>query len=374
MKIMLKSLKIVLQSLKWIIITGIVLFSIATFMGKAYLQTLVILLIAVSMAYWPALFRSKWNKKVFSISRVLFILLLLIVNILFFRSRQKTSIYLSETHKKELLNIYNQKMADWPGNTEDIYIQTTYGTVHVLACGSKKNPPLMMIHAASMGAHSWVENLDPLLENYRIYSIDNIGEGNKSDLKNVLVFPENGKEIADLYAFIANSLDIKRSPVFGASNGGFIAMNYAFYYPEKVESLALFGPMGLTPLTGKSIFMLSVASMYPFKFIRNYVTKWAIGNDEYCNRKYGDWFNSMMKGTIPSVARPVPMTTAQKQKMDLPVLLFLGTKDAIVGDVTFAKQTAKEFPDIQIQVLESGHLIAVEKAAQVNKIIKKFLE
>lgn len=130
-----------------------------------------------------------------------------------------------------------------------------------------------MLHAASMGAHSWAENLEPLLDNYCIYSFDNIGEGNKSRLKEALNYPESGKEIADLYADLLDSLKIESAPVFGASNGGYIAQVLAYYHPEKVEKLLLFGPMGLTKLTDGSIFMLSVASMYPFQFIRNAVAK-----------------------------------------------------------------------------------------------------
>ena len=52
-----------------------------------------------------------------------------------------------------------------------------------------------------------------------------------------------------------------------------------------MQTLALFVPMGLTQLTNTSIFMLSAASMYPFQFVKNSVIKWAIGEDEYVNRK-----------------------------------------------------------------------------------------
>ena len=59
--------------------------------------------------------------------------------------------------------------------------------------------------------------------------------------------------------------------------------------------------------------------------------------------------------------------------MDLPVLLFLGTKDAIVGDAKIAKKTAEKYPNIQIEILESGHLIAVEHAVYVNRKMAEFL-
>lgn len=236
-------------------------------------------------------------------------ILLFIINIILIKGTENKSIYISEEDENELYSIYDQKLSDWPENTEDIYIETKYGKVHLLACGAKENPPLLMFHAASMGSHSWAENLDPLLNHFRIYAIDNIGEGNKSRLNDVMIYPETGKELADFYASIADSLGVYRSPVFGASNGGFIAQNYAYYYPERVESLALFGPMGLTKLSNGSIMMLSLASMYPFQFIREYVTKWALGSDETCIAKYGDWFQCILKGTIPSLAKPVPMTT-----------------------------------------------------------------
>jgi pimeloyl-ACP methyl ester carboxylesterase len=361
------------QVIKWIIIILIILFSLATFMGKNYGQTTILLLIALILAYWPKFLRDKIGKNFSLISRIAFILLLLVLNFTFFKSGPKTTIYTDQVYKTELMNIYDEKVSSWPDSTEDIFIETKYGEVHLLVCGSHDKPPLVMLHAASMGAHSWAENLEPLLDNYRIYSFDNIGEGNKSELTDAMVYPNTGQEIADLYSTLLDSLRISNAPVFGASNGGFIAQCLAYYYPEKVESMLLFGPMGLTQLTKGSIIMLSAASMYPFQFIRDAVAKWALGEDEYCNEKYGDWFNCIMKGTIPSVAQPIPMKTEQKQMMNMPILLFLGTEDRIVGDADTAEKTALQYPNIEIEVLESGHLIAVEQRYFVNQRIKEFL-
>jgi pimeloyl-ACP methyl ester carboxylesterase len=56
-----------------------------------------------------------------------------------------------------------------------------------------------------------------------------------------------------------------------------------------------------------------------------------------------------------------------------PYLLFLGTGDKIVGDAEFARKTAGDFPNIQIEMLESGHLISVEHAEYVNNELRDFL-
>lgn len=364
-------MKTVLHLLKWLLILLILLFAIATFMGSSYMQTAILLLAVILLIWWPVSVKKSLGKRS-NITRIAVIIMLLICGVTLFPPKSKTSIYKTPDIRERIFDIYNEKVSAWPAGTEDIYISTDYGKIHVLACGETENQPLLMFHAASMGAHSWRENLPPLLGHFRIYAIDNPGEGNKSELSDAVVFPKDGKAIADFYAEIAQKLGIERSPVFGASNGGFIALNYAFYYPEKVESLALFGPMGLTKLTGKSIMMLSIASMYPFQFVRDEVTHWGLGTDVTILKNYGDWFETILF-TMPSVAHPVPMTSEQKQRMKIPVLLFLGTRDPIVGDAEKAAKLAREFPDIQIEILDSGHLIAVEKATEVNKVIGEFL-
>lgn len=363
-------MKYILLALKVLVSIPLLLFATATFLGGAYLQTVSIGAIIVVLYYWP----TQANKKGLSFAtRLTFIGLMLLLQFTVFKGDPKQSIYVSEPLKHELYSIYNSKVTYWPDSTEQIFIETKYGKVHVLAYGDKNLPPLLMFHAASMGAHSWAENLDPLLGHYRVFAIDNLGEGNLSELNDALVYPKTSKEIADLYAFISNKLGIERSPVFGASNGGYIAQVYAYHYPEKVESLALFGPMGITPLTNKSIFMLSAASLFPLDFVRDKVVHWAFGNDRYCHKKYGDWFDTIMKGSIPSVAKPEPMTMEQKNSMNMPVLLFLGTADPILGDAETAKIEAEHYPNIDIQVLSSGHLIAVEQSDIVNQKIVEFL-
>jgi len=365
--------KILINTIRYLLVVLIALFSIATLMGHAYLQTIFLWLLLVTMIYWPSAIKVKWNKSISTGIRLASIVILFCVSFLAFRPAPKTSIYQSDDLRNELMGIYDTKVTRWPEGTEDVYVETSFGKVHVLACGDIQNPPLVLIHAASMGAHSWAENLAPLVDHYRIYSVDNIGEGNKSVLMDPLIYPVNQKEIADHFAQIMDSLGVRKSPLFGASNGGYIAMCYTRNYPERVESMALFGPMGLTQLSNKSFMMLSIASMYPFQFIRDKVTEWALGDSPAVLDAYSDWFNCIMKGTIPSVAQPVPMTASQKASMDLPVLLFLGTEDQIVGEVDHARELAEGYPDIRIEVLKSGHLIAVEHAGYVNSIVADFL-
>lgn len=365
---------IIFKVIRWLLAVLIVLFSVATFMGKSYGQTVCLVLVAILLVYWPAKLSSRMSKTVSTTVRIISIVLLIAIKQIAFKPEPKSSIYKSENDKHKLVALYDECMDDWPQNTKEHYITSQYGVVHVLECGNPGFPALIMFHAASMGAHSWAENLDPIIDHYHIYSFDNPGEGNKSELNNALVFPSSPEEVADLYHSLLDELHIDSAVVFGASNGGFIAQNLAFYYPEKVSKMVLFGPMGLTQLTKGSIAMMGLTSMYPFQLLRDAVADWAIGTSSVCRQKYGAWFNAIMKGTIPSVTQPIPMSTAQKEQMNLPILLFLGSNDKIVGDAQMAKRMAEDYPNIQIEILDSGHLMAVEKKDIVNEHISSFLE
>jgi pimeloyl-ACP methyl ester carboxylesterase len=370
MKTLAKAFKVT----RWLGAILIILFSISTFLWKSYGQTICLVLIATTLVYWPKVFTQNLKKPVSIGIRILSIIFLIAIKQLVFKSDPKTSIYISEKDKQELMTEYDKCMQAWPENTTEHYVQTKYGKVHFLECGNPSKPAIVMFHAASMGAHSWAENLEPLLDNYHIYSFDNPGEGNKSELDDALVYPSNPKKLAELYKYLLDKLQIDSAIVFGASNGGFIAQNLAYFYPEKVTMLALFGPMGLTQLTKGSVGMMMLSTMYPLQVFRDAVANWAIGTAPVCHEKYGDWFNLVMKGTIPSITHPIPMTTEQKKSMNIPVLLFLGSKDRIVGNAQTAKKMAEDYPDIQLEILESGHLIAVEHSEEINKRIEAFLE
>jgi len=168
-------MKILVQIVKWLIIILSILFAIALFAGKTYVQATLLTLIICILIYWP----KKYLYRVFGegpsrIFRFIILIMLFIPIIIINSNNVKSSIYKSESGKQEILSIYDQKMEDWPQDYLDIYIETSYGTVHVIAYGDTDNPPLLMFHAAAMGAHSWAENLPPISDNFRIYAIDNI--------------------------------------------------------------------------------------------------------------------------------------------------------------------------------------------------------
>jgi pimeloyl-ACP methyl ester carboxylesterase len=253
-------------------------------------------------------------------------------------------------------------------------LDTDYGQVHVIVSGPEDGPPVLLLHASAVSSWSWIYNVEALNEHYRTYAIDTIGEVGKSSLNSLDNIPADGRAWSDLYAEMADMLDIEQAYVVGASYGGFIATNYALYHPERVEKLALLGPMGMTPATGKTVARIMLAQFFPLAPVQSSTTRWALGDDPFVLQEYEEWFRLVMTSSAPKEAGPKAFTPEQLQGMDVPVLLILGEKDALTSDPETVKGLANNVPDIQIEVLDTGHLIGVEQPEMANNLIISFFE
>ena len=55
-------------------------------------------------------------------------------------------VYRTKKMQQEIIRTYNNLLAQWNVETEEINITTEYGTTHIVACGKKENLPLILFH------------------------------------------------------------------------------------------------------------------------------------------------------------------------------------------------------------------------------------
>ncbi|MGD8684910.1 MAG: alpha/beta fold hydrolase, partial [Chloroflexota bacterium] len=285
-------------------------------------------------------------------------------------------IFRSAEAERHITELYDGLVADWPVAVDDVDVDSTWGRVHVLAWGPAKGPPVLLCHAASMAATSWLPNAAALAEaGVRCHAVDYLGEANKSRLADRDRYPKSGPELGELYASIMDALDIDRCPVVGASAGGHVALRLTLTAPERVERLVLAGPMGITPLSPGTMLRMMLASVLPRPFVTERTSRWALGTAPSVTERYGGWFAAVLAAVAspPRVARPVALDQAELARITVPVLLILGSRDPLVGDAGRAAQRASALPDLSVETLESSHLVAVEQADRVNELLVDFL-
>ena len=288
----------------------------------------------------------------------------------------RPTIYRSAETERALIERYDGLVADWPVPAEERDIEARWGSVHVLSWGPADGPPILLCHAASMAATSWLPNAAALAEaGLRCHAVDYIGEGNKSRLSDRDVYPKSGSELGELYADLMDALGVERCPVVAASAGGHVALRLALTAPERVERLVLAGPMGITPLSLGSMLRMMVASVLPRPSVTQRTSRWALGTSPNVTDRFGDWFTAVLDAVAspPRVARPVPLEPDEFGRVEVPVLLLLGTRDPLVGDVERAADRASALPNLRTEIFDSSHLVAVECADEVNALMVEFL-
>jgi pimeloyl-ACP methyl ester carboxylesterase len=291
-------------------------------------------------------------------------------------TKDTPTIFRSAAAEQRVLRLYDDIVDHWPVPLEALDLDVPWATVHVLAWGPTDGAPLLLCHAASMAATSWLPNAQSLAEQgRRCYAVDYPGEANRSRLTDRHVYPKSGQDLGRLYAAIMDALELDRAAVAGASAGGHVALRLAQHAPERVERLALMGPMGITDLSIGAMLRMMLASMVPRPSVASRTSRWALGTAAPVTESYGAWFAAVLEAvaTPPRVARPVALKPEELSRIEVPVLLVLGTSDNLVGDAERAAGKATALPDVQVETLQSSHLVAVERAPEVNALLERFL-
>jgi len=370
-------MKLISTTLGWFLCVLFFILFIITFSLGRLLPSIPLLVISLLVnPLVGGLFKRKSVRiTMFFVRIILAVFMLFAFVILSFIYSSQQPLYQSSELKQKLWKIYDAKLAQWPVPNTIRIVECDYGKVHVIISGPEEAPPVLLLHAASMGGWSWLYNVEALSQDYRTYAIDYIGEPGKSVLTDMNKVPMDGKALSDLYGHIADELGISEPYyLIGASFGGYIAVNHAIHAPERIKKIALLGPMGITPATSNVNTKLILYMLFPLKPFQDKMLSWALGDNPEVLAETEEWFRLVLNGVTRKGAPPMTFTPEQLNEVKVPVLLVLGDKDQLVGDPELVKPLAENVPEIKIKTLASAHLIGLEKADEVNALVKEFFK
>ena len=76
----------------------------------------------------------------------------------------------------------------------------------------------------------------------------------------------------------------------------------------------------------------------------------------------------------PAKVRPVPLPAEKRKSLKVPLLFVFGERDNLVGDPKAAGTLVQDIPDVRVEVVSAGHLLAAEQPNQVNGLITGFFD
>ena len=153
-----------------------------------------------------------------------------------------SSIFVNETAKAKVNAWFDTFRGSLPTPAESRYVDTPHGRTHVLVAGPEGAPPLVCLHGALASSAHVLPELGPLVERYRVYAVDVLGQSVMSaDVR--LALDDNS--YGDWVAAVCAGLGLDRVTLFGVSWGGFVAMRAVRVAPELVSALVLLVPAGV---------------------------------------------------------------------------------------------------------------------------------
>lgn len=253
------------------------------------------------------------------------------------------------------------------------YIMTSFGKSHVLCSGNEKNPPLVLLHAASCGSTIWYKNLPYWRENFCVYAIDLIGESSKSILtKKMKTTYDNALWLNETIT----GLGLEKINLCGLSIGGWNAANYASYFPQSVIKLVLLSPVQtLAKMHLSFFFKIMKMGFHPTRAnVENYIG-WGSEKEEPLPDSIINQFTISVLNMNANASFPKWLKKNQLLALHMPVLVLLGENE-FAFSIQKAIKRANHFMDtLEIEVVKgASHLLTVSKYRYSNERIRSFFQ
>jgi pyruvate dehydrogenase E2 component (dihydrolipoamide acetyltransferase) len=248
--------------------------------------------------------------------------------------------------------------------------------LRVLDIGGGEAVPVLLIHGFGADLNTWMFTQPVLAETRRAVALDLPGHGGSTKAV-------GSGDAADFAAVIGDalaSLAIERAHLVGHSLGAAIAIAYAARRPDRVASLTLIAPAGMGPdISGTFIdgFIRAQRRREAQEVLALLVHNPALVSrtmvEEILRYKRLDGVQAALE-TIARMwfpgGRQVVDLGTDLATLSLPVQVIWGRDDRIVP-VSHGEALAGRVP---VHILdEAGHLPHMEKAGEVNRLIRDFV-
>lgn len=275
--------------------------------------------------------------------------------------------------QKEYFDAYDKTMEKWGVDFEDLYIETSKGTAHVVVSGPQNGTPVVLMNGMAASSTMWYPNAKALSSEHRVFAIDLIIEPGKSfkteDIKNI-------KGVNAWYQEVLTELNLDSYHVIGTSRGGWLAADLALE-DERVKSVILLSPVQTIlwmPLSGgllknilnvfypkekRAMRTMETLSNDPSKIDKDYIEQYRIALEN-------DTLNKFM-------IQMKPFSRKKLRSLEMPVLLLIGDRD-LFNTKQSIRRAEKYIPKTEAEmILDSGHFLTIDQTDLVNAKMLEFL-
>ena len=282
-----------------------------------------------------------------------------------------TSFFSDPLAQEAVEHLYQHKLDELPISYELLQIETSFGNTNIILTGQETNPPLVLLHGSNACAPLAIEALIGLVDHFRIYAIDIVGQPNLSE-----AFRPSMKD--DSYAQwmyeILTRLNIWKATLVGISFGGFISWKTLTFDEKRIARAFLITPVGIinSPILSLVWKVFLPIKLYQWQkneeYIRRFLEELFTEPDEFAHA-----FLSKVLLYFDMDFSPIPTIPPNAAKsIQTPIHLIAAEHDLLIPIAPFFERAKSIFPSLsQCLTLPSSKHVPDQKG---NERIVEFIK
>ena len=286
------------------------------------------------------------------------------------------TIYKSKNGKKQILDLYDSQLTRLGVQYNDMFIETSYGSTHIIETGSMSAEPLLVFHGGNATTAYNLLACDFILNDFHVYAVDTIGHPGKSD---ETCLSSRGYDYGKWVGEVIDKLPYEKISLFGGSFGAGIIAKTMCVVPNNIKRVVLCVPSGINNApTIKSWNMMFPMIMYWItkkdKWLKKCILPMAITENNITDDVYQTAKLSIKYAKIKT-AMPSNVDKECMIKCNAPTLVMAAEKDCLFPGARVISRAEEIIPHCKTYMLEGrGHmnfLTNKEKKMIVNFLLDK---
>lgn len=289
------------------------------------------------------------------------------------RSNPAIGRFTSEAAAAKFLAAYDAAFTLWPSPRQEFDVETPYGTTYVHRYGEAEGAPIVLLHGSASNAAQWYPNVAVLGEAHTVFAVDTLGDPGRSVQRAPIHEPATSAAWLD---DVLIGLGLNGVHLVGHSYGGWLALNQALHRPERLISISLIDPGGLSKVGLRfyaSIFVNALAGLAP-RICRPFLARW-LRNPVLVVPEMLAVIFAGAAGFRVNRPAPLPLTDDEIRAIRVPTLLLLGEHSALLRPTQVRDRVNEMMPRVQVEIIaETGHGPNLERPDEVNQRILDFID
>jgi len=284
-----------------------------------------------------------------------------------------TAIWKSDAGREAVRERYAQFLAYWPQPCVQRRIATAQGETFVMESGKDGVPAVVFLHGSASNSVTWLRDAAVLGQHFKVYAVDMIGEpGLSTESRPPLASGAYAPWLDEVLAGVG----VQRCALVGISLGGWLALEYATHYPDKVSAMVLLAPGGVGKHRNVLLWAAPLLALGPWRrarFMRIVGAPEPDPDAPPAVKAFGGFMAQIHKEFVVRRERLPRFSDAALRKLTMPLMAILGGRDAFIDSPGTRDRLAAHAPQADIRYLPEASHFLMGHTADIDAFLRREL-